>query len=433
MIQAAVASYSLMTGIQIVYSWELPKNHNGSNQYDIKTNDQLQQNATNPTLNFFRTILMNAFQHDEQYFKTFPTTEVNDRNSNLKVVASLFKPNAAQKKPQTICAFAFFIDQKYQNINTVMSDLVKDYAVECATLIQNAMRKNSPLYSIDNDINSRAEQISFIFNAGVESIHSISSVVESTSTQEQNFYASVLWCHLYTQMTTILELDENQTGDDVPLFSFLASFMLPFQLQLSDSKPHDSPIPGFFLQCVKPQKGLPKETLLMFKRPWTWVRVGLKQLCCIGNISVHKDLAKQYIQTIRLNYDLQPNDLKDRIIKSEKDIIKQNGFMTVWSNSKISLLSKFPDHLRVTFAREILNELVQKAVILIQAINLLIKPKKQPSFIYTNQLKEICTTFDISDDDKDIILSIANLFDSSIFNRIYNYKTQFYKKMVVSS
>lgn len=36
-------------------------------------------------------------------------------------------------------------------------------------------------------------------------------------------------------MTTILEIDESQPEEGMSLFNFLAYFMLPFQLQLSDT------------------------------------------------------------------------------------------------------------------------------------------------------------------------------------------------------
>lgn len=430
MFEAAVASYSLMTGIQVIYSWKFFRSHDSQNSIDFISNPQLQNNANNPTLNFFRTMLMNAFQHDEQYFKTFPTTEINDRNSNMKVIASLFKPSLGQKT-QAIYAFAFFINEKYQTINTVINDLVRDSAVECAMLIQNALRKDEQLYTVTSKIHDCAYQISCIFRAGVDNIHSISSVIESNN-QDQVFYAQVLWCHLYTQMTTIIELDDSKPGAEIPLFNFLASFMLPFQLQLSDIKPHKEPIPGFFLQCVVQQKGLPKETLLMFKRPWTWIRISEKKVICIENIEEHKSFANQYLQTIKLNFDFQPSDAKERLKKKEIDIIKRDGFMVKWPLKIMNLLKKVPDHLRVTFAREILNELLQKAVILIQAINLILKQKQQ-NFLNPSQLKDICSTFNIEDDEKEIILSIANLFDSSILNRTDTYRTQMLKHIIEST
>ena len=98
----------------------------------------------------------------------------------------------------------------------------------------------------------------------------------------------------------------------------------------------------------------------------------------------------------------------------------------------MNLLKKVPDHLRVTFAREILNELLQKAVILIQAINLILKQKQQ-NFLNPSQLKDICSTFNIEDDEKEIILSIANLFDSSILNRTDTYRTQMLKHIIEST
>lgn len=422
MIEAAVASYSLMTGIQVVYHWKYLK-INSSHSIDFISSCS----SNNTILSFFRTILMNSFQHDEQYFKTFPTTEINDRNSNMKVMASLFKPASAQGKLQTVYAFAFFINDKYQNINTVVNDLVKDNTVECAMIIQNILHKNEQLCTATKEVNFHAYQLSCIFHSGVENIHSISDIIESDS--QDNFYAQVLWCHLFTQMTTILELDDCKPGEEIPLFNFLASFMLPFQLQLSDIKAHETPIPGFFLQIVEKQPGLPISTLLMFKRPWTWVRIGARQVICINNIEEHKSYSNQYLQTIKLNFDLQPSDAKERLLKKEIELINKDNFNEKWPTSVIGQLKKVPDQLRVSFARQILSELVQKAVILIQSINLFLKQKQQ-SFLNPPQFKDICSNFNIDDNEKDIVLSIANLFDSSILNRASAYRTQMLKQMV---
>lgn len=167
----------------------------------------------------------------------------------------------------------------------------------------------------------------------------------------------------------------------------------------------------------------------MFKRPWTWVRVSSHKVFCIGSIEEHKSCANQYLQTIKLNLDFQPSDAKDKLLDKEIDIINKNDFKTKWSMTVINMMKKVPDHLRVTFARQVLNELVQKAVILIQAINIFIKQKQQ-IFLNPPQLKKICATFDIEDHEKDIILSIANLFDSSILNRTDTYRTQMLKHMV---
>lgn len=194
MIEAAVASNSLVTGIQVVYYWKFLKIHDDQNSTDFISSDS----ANSTILNFFRTILMNSFQYDEQYFKTFPTTEIKDRNSNMKVTSLLFKLNTTSKQPQTIYAFAFFINDNYQNINTYVSDLLADNTVECAILIQNALSKNEQLCTVTQEICNHAYQIACIFRAGVEKILSISNIIDSDQQKQLFLCKSFMVPFIYT-------------------------------------------------------------------------------------------------------------------------------------------------------------------------------------------------------------------------------------------
>lgn len=429
----ALGSFSMMTGIKVEYSINFTNNSDNTSDSSNKSAQKTLDFSNFPIINFFRTILTNVHRQNEQYLKNFPTSILNDNYSKTKVISSSFKYGSGMNK--AFYSFAFFIYQQDPMTHPILNDLLKEHTEHCARKIHhNLMNQQSSLQHVSSFIETHGNEINELISSGIQSIHSIINCFNSGSDLE--FFSNVLDCHIFTQMTTILVLDEGQTGEDCPLFHLLTAFMFPFQLQLTDPKPRDNPVPGLFLQCLKPLKGLKKRTtipiryLLQFKRPFTCVFVQEREIIYTFNIPDHQKAYSMYKQSVLLNFDQPTEDVIRTIENMEpmKTIVHKDPSPFAWSIGFLKELQNIPDHLRITFCREKLNEMSQKAVLLIQATDASLTQGKG-LFLTPNKFREICQTIRISETEKDLILSIAYLFDTKILDRTERLRTEMLQKL----
>jgi len=170
---------------------------------------------------------------------------------------------------------------------------IEDQTSYCAKLCHYCFQNSKDLFLITPNIRAALENLIFCISFPITKSLSVFSLPSDlSSSSEQNFYATALSSHLQTQMTTIIEIEKN--NDYLPLFAFLSKFLLPQQLALSSAEPHPLPVPGLFLQVTTTRPTVPFDTLMQFKRPWTWIHFTSAKLFKL-QILKHKKLLELII------------------------------------------------------------------------------------------------------------------------------------------
>ncbi|OHT08458.1 hypothetical protein TRFO_23064 [Tritrichomonas foetus] len=415
---ASVASYDMKSGIHIVYSWDFETEKTIINECE-----------------FFKVPLLNVHHRQkEQLMKQYPTTIVNNESLNTSMISVLFRHQLL--KNIIFYSFAFFI--RYDKLSRIndncnVNDLLTSRAIELTSRIQFYIVNDLPLLSLTPKIQKVTDEVAGIINSGLLSTYPNTSIFNNaySNSSDIQFLSIALTAHLESQMTTVIEIDEKKNCDNSPLFAFLSLFLLPSQKQLSSSKIRSNPIPGLFLQCVSPRSLLPIEILLKFNRPWTWIRVNKKQIFKSRDIETHKAAYNLYRDSVVLKPDIKDEEIKARTQRcKKKDECYEEIKGTEWTLLTIKLLLKIPNHMIRTIANQKLNELLQKAVSLINATDYYLS-KIEGCFLQPNQVKEVCNSLNISEEEKELIIPLANIFDKQICNRLCTLREEVLKQMVV--
>ena len=315
--------------------------------------------------------------------------------------------------------FKYHISNGNEKYLSELEQRITVSAIEITELLMGGIKKLKPIYSLLNGDGMTPEN-----NA---------QKGKEIFIDDLEFYTYVLNSHLETQMTTIIEVKDAGGKEYLNLFNFLAHFLLPYQRQLSSDKVHDMIIPGFFLQVVGPQtnKVFPYEKLLRFNRPWTYIVLSEKKIIKSQNIDSHLSSFHEYRNNIMLNPKITQKESESSIIKLQRTYRKETPLKTKLFSNFISDLQKLPIRMRSIACQQKLGEMINKAIALMEAVTQLIS-ETGASFVSPKPAKDICSKIGISLEETKIIVSIAQLFDSKMYRRMYSEREEVLMQMVVT-
>lgn len=219
-------------------------------------------------------------------------------------------------------------------------------------------------------------------------------------------YNRLLFSHLTTQMTTVIEVID---GDYMKYASFLSHFLLPYQREMSTLEILEKPCPHLFLQCVREQKKKNWERIVAsFGRWLTWVTCKSSGLEIVRyylpreNPSVYQD---DYIGQTLIK-ELIGVDVTPRNSKPKQNFPTQLDPLTPpvapWVMRTVDLLVGIPVYTVPSICEQKLKGLVRRALCLVAAAS---GPRKEP--IGEKMLR-------MSAYDKDLVLAIARIYEPEI-------------------
>ena len=274
------------------------------------------------------------------------------------------------------------------------------------------------LTNVTSIVKNTAKAMTHIMHAHISSLPPLSII----NPNEINFYSAVLSSHLQTQMTTIIEAENQQQASQV--FNFLAHFLLPYQLSLSSPNIHRDPIRGLYLQCVEKKQTLPYELLFTFNRPWTWVRVKDKMVFQSPSITTQSSIAKEYIQSIKMDVTCTEADKQVKMNKFKK--IYKTEVTThpqeKWSSSFLTKYIKQNPSIQPFLCEMFIRNQLEKGMLLIELIDHYLNSLDR-YFLRKSEVAEITQSLGITDKDElKAITAVAQFFDQRTFRRMQRAK-----------
>ena len=249
-IAIGIASFDLLAGVKMCHHWIFDKNQTILENLEdvlkitlVSVHRQKEQTFANISLSTFEILSFGWYLTNGIFF--IPTPKRNHFFSVLFVFKSSFIRNdihqsnallALTKKFSNNVKSTLLKNDNYSNLDKI----VERVQYEAAGLIINTISPSIPY-----------KDISFSF--------------------PESFYRNLLTSHIQTQMNTIIETSDLSKVQSI--INFLYNFMFPFQRNLSSFDLKPSPIPGLFLQIVKPQELSLDELATCFQSPFTWVRI----------------------------------------------------------------------------------------------------------------------------------------------------------------
>jgi len=404
----SVASYELLCGIQVVYEWY----NSGSLSVEEKKG-------------YFRTVLGNAYRDGETVVgANIKSSVCHIISENRYQVLTTFSVNIGGRIVHYCLSFlSECCDiQKF----SLVSEYLRSECNYASSFVRNCIVHKESFAKIKNIIVGSANYMSNLINSGII----VSSSIPNLQGKEKVFYASALSSHLQTQMTTIIEADNIE--DALPIAHFLSNFMLPFQLSMSSYQHFDTPVRGLYLQCVKKVDQLPTESLKLFDRPWTWVRVQYNQVFHLVEFSHQAEISKDFYEKIRINTDLSSEDhvnLKQKYQKYyRQDIIKH--ISNPKSMEILNNILKTPVQLQQFMCQQIMREHIEKSLLFIEMIDRKLLVENNP-FLGVNHIREISSKLGVLDiDGIRTLISFAQFFERRTFRRVLGGRKELLNELI---
>ncbi|OHT00884.1 hypothetical protein TRFO_32358 [Tritrichomonas foetus] len=384
LVAMAVASFDLLSGIKVGYRW-------------LFTDDDICENLDDVC----KIMLCNVHRQNEQAFECCATSTIELQCFGWYVTNAIFLKNQPNtKKNIYISVGLVFKSEKIKN-NPHLSESLIFWTKIFANCVKTTITKNEQLSSLRRIAERVSMECNNLISAGILELPPF-----NPSPADFYFYSILLTSHIQTQMRTVIESSSPKDAQTVA--SFLASFMIPFQLELSSLEHRQNPVSGFFLQCVERQKQSPEEHMITFQKPVTWLRLPERQILRTSDLNL--------IQTTE-NYTIliESTDRDDQEVKSQFTRIKnlykvqQMTSPSHWALNTNLLLNQFPKLARKIVCEQQLAELLRTAFALISIQNG--KPEKLTAPIL--KLLRIQTQ-----DDAEMVLAIAKLYDHDIARQI---------------
>lgn len=403
----ALASFDMLSGIQVHYIWKI-----GSDKEIINLGD------------IFRIILGNVHRQPDSYFNNYPCSFIEFESLKMKVLSSSFTiMKTTQTK--TFYSIAFFIKSTHAHSSPECNHAIGDHLQRNAALLKQMLSNQSSLLDFVPNLHESVTEIGKLLQAYIpKSLISFVAIPPDSDCVE--FYAKALSAHIESQMTTIIELDDKFTVP--PVYGFLAQFLLPYQLELSSAEPNEVPIPGLYLQMVKPSGVIPVSKMMSFKRPWTWINYSAKTLYKSVDVERQLVIYNKYRNSIALVPELSEEDIMAKINK----IVPRSYYLECqaakWSIETVKLIQKIQNNMIISVCKMKLEELMNKSLTLIHSVNDLFE---ENGSVTPEQMRLIQTCLEISDETElRMISSFARLFDSQIYRRIFQDKATFYSMLM---
>lgn len=408
----SLTSFDMISGINLVFNWKFP------NQPELENLKEI-----------LKIPLSNVHRQEPKIFSSYPTMLGSIPGSDLLFSSSTF----TTKNGNSLKYYSFiliFSASKIIESQYIYSE-IEDQTSYCAKLCNYCFQNSKDLFLITPNIRAALENVIFCISFPITKSLSVFSLPSNlSSSSEQNFYATALSSHLQTQMTTIIEIEKN--NDYLPLFAFLSKFLLPQQLALSSAEPHPLPVPGLFLQVTTTRPTVPFDTLMQFKRPWTWIRFYKRKIIQITDFETQEIVRVDYLTNILLEPDLDKVESQKRFLKIKRVYNPEESMPSLWALDLIHSLLKLPGHYISTFLQQKMIEALNKAITLMRMVDDMITTGGG-TFLQPDQLSMIAKLTDLKDNEEmKIAVAIAQIFDQRVFRHVFAGRKEVLMQLIVT-
>ena len=356
--------------------------------------------------------------------------EYNEKISNSLLIPKQIQTN--ENNEQTDSSTSSFFSQKEKIKTNEVNDKTKNIqndknSITNQTLISSDKNLFDNSFFIKRLENTANYISSILFHKHYENNHSLKLPKIKSLNTEQNkeFLGKLLVSHLQSQMTTIIETDDIKIALD--LFDFLMCFCFDYQQQLSDPTPHDSPLPGFYVQIMKPQKSLIWESFFEFERPWTLVTITSKRFSLIHSpsLEIQKWANAEYFNYLSMSKDERENSDKITNIKNKYKITEiKHHESSQYGNYLINSIKKEGEEFIYIKAKQIFENIFEKSLLLIELKNAIIRSTNKISDNELDKIWNIVLNDEIpsSNEQKQVLASIADFFDKDAYKYLVHGK-----------
>jgi len=391
----AIASFDIMSGIQLVERF-------------FNTDPLI----TSQLDSLFRMTLSTVHRQEEHVFNDIFTSVLDISMSNWFVISSIFLHRA---KPRDIYYGSYFI---------LKSDIIpkNQHFIDCLLFYSKAFANSIKVQLTKSESLSKCKTLAFRFADDVISIFGTEQKglpLYDFDTNEVGFYTQCLSAHLKNQMNTIIEASSH--NDAQKMYNFLASFTLPSHLEYSSNQLRESAHPFLHIQCIEKQNTGPDDIMILSPIPCALIRLTEKQIFISPSITTHTTARNEYFDLLFHSFDVEDPEQKKKILKSRSHPIKPKSFTGSCTIAKeiMKVLMNSHQQYKQILCEQLISGLVRKSVTFISLVNDNLESINNTT-ISNEQLQEIIKTIGIRDnDDLEIIISFALLFDDRLMKKIH--------------
>lgn len=408
-IMMGVASYNMIHGINMIFKWDFD----------------------HPVVNFdsmglFKAALGNIHRLPQKYQDSFHPSSVSIPEQKIKMICCCF--GIKNGKKTVFYCFGMFIDLNESDIDPFSFSAISSRCAEITMMVKSQILNERSFHDISIHIQRLSKEINRILNAGI----AIPNSINTAKLPHETMLAIALKSHISTQMVTIIEAPTQKKAK--PLFDFLSHFLLPTQMNLSSNELFDEPVPGFFLQTVRPQGsvGLPMLKLLRFKRPWTWIRLTEETIYASPEIDIQRKYYNAYNTFINTTPATHGAESYNRIKKYLETYKPHFPKPSEWSTEFAHKLLSLPPTIAHIYCNQKMTEFLNKSTLLIEIVQTMLS-EGHKGYLHQSQITEAAEYIDADEDDLlPQVVALADIFDRTIFQKVYSGKKEILRSMIVT-
>jgi len=394
----AVASFDLLNGIKVIHKW-IPN----SNELGLSLDD------------LFRMTLSNVHRQKEEVFSNIVTSTMDIQSFGLFMISSLF---SITKRPHSVYYSVSIILHSTDRVRNT-SEIYNEKSRYLALAAKSIVSANEPIKKLSPLVDQLFTDSTIINNSSIKNIPDI-----YMHPSESNFLCLVLSSHLQTQMNSIIEAPNEDMAREI--FNFLVSFTLPFQRSLSSGSINSKPVPGLALQVIEKQSYPPEELGLLFRSPFSLIRLPEKTILQTPASNDQENAYNEYAQVICFDSSIKKKRLAQ--IRTQYKLTPVQ-LPTPWSLATVSVINQIPTGLQNYICEQQLNSLVRFALALISMVEEKLN-SSDSTFLSTDQQNELIKTLRLTGkDDFALVVSVAQLFDKTMQNKVFFRKKEVFAKI----
>lgn len=415
----ALASFDPTGGTKLLCQWEQSLEITGSilEQYlkfcfatvSIRSNVQQKNEAQQQTssINNYQTSIISIPCNGHQLLTTKFQVEQQNRIMDYCIMFVLYIKNIIHSDE--------------------LNSMLKSVSAVAAAQVKSVLEKKDPIDYINPIVSTSTYHIRALLKSHIEKVPPMPQILPV----DIPFFSAMLSSHFQTQMTTIIEASSEEVA--LPLFNFLAHFLLPYQFALSSPYLHKEPVRGLYLQCVKKCSELPKNLLFQFERSWTWVRADSQIVFQSPDIQRQQQVSKEYMTSIIFDSNASKEDVENRLTKFKKvyktDLATHDAER--WTSIFIRKLPGASPVEQEFMCNMMVRNLIEKGMLLIELVDHYLN-QSGLNFLRNEQTTEITASLGITDKDElGAITAVAQLYDQRTFKRMITAKDVLKKLLAV--
>ena len=402
----ALASYGMLNGIEILANWTF-RDDQEIDLYEL-----------------FKIILSNVHTQNMCYYEDNPCSRMD--TEQITVFYSIFLSNYNSSRTIPFC-IAFFIDPAKIQKSPYINDLIMKRLYSITSLVKACMQEiDFTFANLTPKIRSIAISCGFVLQSGIEK-----PMFKLPNQSDIDFFAACLQSHLQTQMITVIETKDMKSA--APLFNLLAHFLLPEQMKFSLKELNAFPVPGMFLQCISPQDDIPYQELFQFSTPFTYIRLDERKVYASTNFILQNSIANEYAESILFAVGISDNEVAIRMNKIKKQFdMKEVDETCDYIKDLFKSFYKVSEDYCYVLCQQKLAELVQRAVLAIEISTSMCTQTKK-SYLVQSQKDVISELLqNPGKEEMKMIISIAQMFDDTIYKRFYAGRQEILKQIIVT-